>query len=287
MVDVNRIREQAADWLGDVGDAALRAAISRIRGARTPEEVMQAWREWYRSVGAVPSEPRSATAAPSYACGDSGCRMVGQEQNRAGACPACWRELEALPDEDAATDPSGPVDMQRTQNQILDAAGRVRSAAPGARPFMAASQFSADEAARLEANGWTSGIVWYHDDPCGTWHESDADDLAHLRASAAPAVASDVASVDGIEAWIGQPSRDLAAAWNTHAGIGAKPAAVAMSHRWICVGVESELEVCELRPAIAGFSGEVGLRPPGSAGPATVRAREADMLGLKEWRFLG
>jgi hypothetical protein len=101
------------------------------------------------------------------------------------------------------------------------------------------------------------------------------------------AIGLSATSVDGIEAWIGQPARDLAAAWNAHAGIVAKPAVVALCHRWSCVGVEGELEVCELRPAIAGFSGDVGLRPLGSAGPATVRARAADMLGLKEWRFLG
>jgi hypothetical protein len=153
MIDVNRIRERAAGWLGDVGDAALDFG-SRVFQWHYYRLTGDVWSICQRTIGLAPSlqwvftgsgerrvgpdigdaftrgvrqaeeviyrdddsddELRARImarregdqAAASYACGDSDCRMVGQEQNRAGACPACWRELDALPDEDAATDPA-------------------------------------------------------------------------------------------------------------------------------------------------------------------------------------
>jgi hypothetical protein len=153
MIDVNRIRERAAGWLGDVGDAALdfgsrvfqwhyyrltgdvRSICQRTiglapslqwvftgsgerrvgpdigdaftRGVRQAEEVIYRDDDSDDELRArIMARREGDQAAASYACGDSDCRMVGQEQNRAGACPACWRELDALPDEDAATDPA-------------------------------------------------------------------------------------------------------------------------------------------------------------------------------------
>ena len=65
-----------------------------------------------------------------------------------------------------------------------------------------------------------------------------------------------------------------------------KPAAVLPGQRWRCVGIEGELEVRDVT-SFTGAPADVGLRPLGSTGPVTVRARESDMLGLKEWMFVG
>lgn len=328
MVDVNRIRARAADWLGDAGDAALRAVARRVRGSRIPDEVMRAWRERGTRPGEVPSaiigapalpdEDEDAATDPSVepASGGPGpWRGLVHEVRECRVLASTWRAEAVGPDGQVYTAlfmepdaearareyaalmsaplPCTPV-LLVGQDRAADNGvwcdrhgGRPVGAAWGPvaeRQFAPASQFSIGEAAKLEATGWTPGIVWYHDDPCGTWHENDADDLAHLRASAAPAVASDVAPVDGIEAWIGQPSRDLAAAWNKHAGINAKPAFVIAGQRWNCVGVDGALEVVSATGAAR--TGDVGLAPVGSV-EVTVRAREVDMLGLKEWLFLG
>lgn len=68
----------------------------------------------------------------------------------------------------------------------------------------------------------------------------------------------------------------------------AKPAAVLLGQRWRCVGIEGELEVCEVRACIMpSFAADIGLRTLGATGPETVRAHELDMLGLPHWTFVG
>lgn len=57
-------------------------------------------------------------------------------------------------------------------------------AAVDAMPFHVASRLTAGEARRLEASGWTAGVVWYHDDPAGARHEVDALGLDLLRCEA-------------------------------------------------------------------------------------------------------
>ncbi len=64
-----------------------------------------------------------------------------------------------------------------------------------------------------------------------------------------------------------------------------KPAAVAIGQRWTCAGTEGVLVVREV-VTFSGRGPDIGLSPDG-AYPSTVRAREADMIGLREWRFIG
>jgi hypothetical protein len=66
-----------------------------------------------------------------------------------------------------------------------------------------------------------------------------------------------------------------------------KPASVEPGQRWTCVGIDGALVVCSVIDRFLRWPRDIGLRPDGSDGPATVRAREVDMLGLAEWRFVG
>lgn len=90
------------------------------------------------------------------------------------------------------------------------------------------------------------------------------------------AVARLTGDVDPLRAHLGFPPLSSAAP--------PKPAAVKPGQVWRCVGVEGDLEVCEA--PFVGWPREIGLRPLGGDGPATVRARDGDMLGLKEWSFV-
>jgi hypothetical protein len=80
--------------------------------------------------------------------------------------------------------------------------------------------------------------------------------------------------------------RERAADWlgDVSAHASGKPAVVVRGQPWACSGLDMDHYVAEVE-VVAGVC-VVGLAPAGSVG-VTVRARAADMLGLKEWRFLG
>jgi hypothetical protein len=66
----------------------------------------------------------------------------------------------------------------------------------------------------------------------------------------------------------------------------AKPSRVLSGQVWRCVGIDGELEVVDIRPEFVGFYDDIDMRSVGASGPVTVRTREVDMLGLKEWSFV-
>jgi hypothetical protein len=194
-------------------------------------------------------------------------------------------------DEDAATDPAGPVDMQRMQDEIAEAAGCVRSVEPG--PWRGAEH----TVERSDTgNSWTVDLA---DNGCVAWFigpdaEARAREYAALMSASTPFF-----DMPAPSRLLGTPThpkpcgtfRALSVGsaycgdcgWHVGAHASGKPAAVALWQRWACVGIDGELEVVSVDP----YDGapDVFLATPGSA-PVVVRARAADMLGLKEWRFL-
>jgi hypothetical protein len=65
----------------------------------------------------------------------------------------------------------------------------------------------------------------------------------------------------------------------------AKPSRVLPGQVWRCVGVDGEL-VARERVEFSGASADIGLAPVEAPDVTTVRARETDILGLKEWAFV-
>lgn len=272
MVDVNRIRERAADWLGDVGDAALGRLNDLVRVVRGGEVA-------FERHGDSDDEIRARIKA-ALARGEP---CPGPHQDFE-PCDLC---ADAPPDEDAATDPAGPVDMQRMQEEIAEGAGGVRSVEPG--PWR-----GLEHRVVHALRDWHS-VVQGPD--CAVYHATFSGHLAEERAREYAAMVSAplpcTPATDPTEPTINQARAALDLSPLDAGNVtlqryvserpSGKPTAVYPGHRWTCVGIDGELEVSGV---VRGAADVVSLRRDG-AHKADVVARAADMLGLKEWRFLG